>query len=127
MLGRLISNPLRINRPTSVVTWVEALGKFVAVGNDVFLSPKIVARAAPQPWGPWSEPVTLYSCPEAGWGKGVFCYAGKAHATLSAGNELVISYASNAQNFADVIRDARLYWPRFVRVKFANEAPPPHR
>ena len=36
------------------VTHLSALGRFVAVTHDVFLSPNIVARTAPQPWGPWS-------------------------------------------------------------------------
>ena len=99
------------------VTHLPALGRFVAVTHDVFLSPNIIARTAPQPWGPWSEPVRLYACPEAGWKKGFFCYAGKAQPSFSSTNELVISYAANAGDFVDVLRDARLYWPRFVRVK----------
>jgi hypothetical protein len=104
------------------VTWIEAIGQFLAVGHDVFLSPKIVARAAPQPWGPWSEPVPLYTCPEAGWSKQIFCYAGKAHAMLSSGDELVLSYAANSFSLAEVIHDARLYWPKFVRVRMTPAA-----
>ena len=93
--------------------------QFIAVTHDALLSPDIVARTAPQPWGPWSEAVKIYKCPEAGWNKGIFCYAGKAQPSLSSSNELVISYAANAHEFADVIRDARLYWPRFVRARFS--------
>ena len=94
--------------------------RFVAVTNDAFLSPKIVARSAPQPWGPWSEPVLLFTCQEAKEKKDVFCYSGKAHAGLSTNDELVLSYAANSHKFADVLNDANLYWPRFVTVKLAK-------
>lgn len=96
-----------------------ATGGFVTVTHDVLLSPRIVARTAPQPWGPWSEAVEVFCSPEAGWKKGIFCYAGKAHPSLSRGDELIITYAANAHSLADVIRDPRLYWPRFVRAKWA--------
>ena len=102
------------------VTFMPALGRFVAVTHDVLLSPNIVARTASEPWGPWAEPERLYRCPEAGWKKSVFCYSAKAHPSLSSSNELVITYAANAMEMVEVFRDARLYWPRFVRVKLAR-------
>ena len=110
--------PLATAVPTeSSVTFMPALNRFVFVGNGDFLSPRILARTAPDPWGPWSEPVTLYECPDVKLSKEVFCYAGKAHPSLSSNDELVISYAANSFSFAEVVNDARLYWPRFVRVK----------
>jgi hypothetical protein len=99
-------------------------GGFVAVTHDAFLSPRIVARTAPHPWGPWSDTVAVFQCPEAGWKKGNFCYAGKAHPALSSGDELMITYAANAGSLKDVLHDARLYWPRFVRARVASVAPP---
>jgi Domain of unknown function (DUF4185) len=100
------------------VNYAPALGRFLVVGHDTLLSPDIVARSAPAPWGPWSDAVKLYHCPEAARRPGVFCYAGKTHPELaSAGDELIITYAANAFALADVLRDASLYWPRFVRVK----------
>lgn len=97
-----------------------AAGGFVAVTHDVFLSPRIVARTAPHPWGPWSQKVGVFECPEAGWKKGIFCYSGKAHPELATGDELVLTYAANAGSLHDVIHDARLYWPRFIRAKVAS-------
>jgi len=77
-----------------------------------------MARTAPEPWGPWSSPTVIYRCPEAKWDKQIFCYAAKAHPMLSsATHELVITYAANSFDLAQVLTDARLYWPRFVRVK----------
>ena len=98
------------------VTHHAALGGYVSVSSGNFLSPDIVMRTAPQPWGPWSEPAVVFRCPEAAWSKDIFCYSAKAHAALSGGNELVITYAANSHSLAQVIGDARLYWPRFVRV-----------
>ena len=106
------------------VTWVPALERFVLTTNGEILSPKILARTAPEPWGPWSETVTLFECPEAAWGNGIFCYAGKAHASLmtttSPPGELILTYASNGHNLSTVLNDTRLYRPRFVRVKLAR-------
>lgn len=104
----------------SSVTYLPTLQRFVFVGNDAFLSPRISARSAPQPWGPWSAPMTLYDGPEAKWNKNIFCYAGKAHPSLSAGDELIISYAANSFSLAQVVNDARLYWPQLVRVRIAS-------
>ena len=92
---------------------------YVAVHSGSFLSPDIVARTAPQPWGPWSEPVVLYRCPEAAWRKDIFCYSAKAHVELAGANELVITYAASSHLPLRVFTDAKLYWPRFVRVTLA--------
>ena len=79
---------------------------------------KIVLRTAPSLTGPWGEPVTLYQCPEMQWAAKAFCYAAKAHPELTAAqDELLLTYAANAWNFADLFKEPRLYWPRFVRVK----------
>jgi hypothetical protein len=59
----------------------------------------------------------VYHCPDAQWSTNVFCYTAKAHPMLaSSGNELLVSYAANSFQPAEVVHDARLYWPRFVRV-----------
>jgi len=94
--------------------------RFALVTNDVFLSPTIIARVSQSPWGPWSAPSVLYTCPETKGSKSIFCYAGKAHAALSSPGELVISYAANTTNFGELFSNARLYWPRYVRVKLAR-------
>jgi hypothetical protein len=100
---------------------VTPLGKrFLAVYTEQGLSPKILGRIADQPWGPWSEPAVLYTCPEMARDKKVFCYAAKAHAALSSDREVVVSYVVNSFDFWQVARDAQLYWPRFVRVTLAS-------
>ncbi|MCC6485434.1 MAG: DUF4185 domain-containing protein [Armatimonadetes bacterium] len=99
------------------VTWDGKTKKFVCIYMEGGISGEIALRRSPHPWGPWSEPERIYSCPEKIWREGVFCYAAKAHPHLSAPGELVISYVANSSRFEDLFEDARLYWPRFVRVK----------
>ena len=41
------------------------------------------------------------------------------NATLSSGQDLVVSYVVNSFDFWQVAREAKLYWPRFVRVTLA--------
>ena len=100
------------------VSWLPSLRRFVLICTENGLSEKIVARTAVEPWGQWSAPTVIYRCPEAKWDKQIFCYAAKAHPMLSsATNELIVTYIANSFDFAQIVNDERLYWPRFVRVK----------
>ncbi|HMP02298.1 MAG TPA: DUF4185 domain-containing protein [Gemmatales bacterium] len=100
---------------------------YVLIYQADFLVPEIMARTAPEPWGPWSRAVKLYRCPEAAWDRRIFCYAAKGHPQLTTETELVISYATNSFDFWHVASDARLYFPHFIRVPIAApaEGPPP--
>lgn len=112
------ASPLIPDMPTEYsVTYDVQKKAFVCVYMEGGISGEIALRRAHEPWGPWSAPERIYSCPEKEWRKGVFCYAAKGHAHLSRPGELVISYASNSGRFEDLMEDARLYWPRFIRVK----------
>lgn len=99
------------------VSYVPGLKKYALVTTENGLSARIVGRFAPSPEGPWTEPVLLYTCPEMKKDRKLFTYAGKAHPHLAGNNELVISYAVNSGDLAQVINDAELYWPNFVRVQ----------
>ena len=101
------------------VSWLPSLNKYAFV-HSVRLGGNISVRLAPTVVGPWSEQKQIYQTPESEW-PGTFCYAGKAHPELSGNeNELIVTYAANAWNFFQVINDARLYWPRFVKVNLAE-------
>jgi cytochrome c len=91
--------------------------RFVAIYTELGMSPKILMRRAPRPDGPWSEPTLVYTCPEAGWDPTYFCYAAKGHPEFSGPGELWVTYAVNSTDFGKAVRDARIYRPRFVRVK----------
>jgi Domain of unknown function (DUF4185) len=100
------------------ISWLLSLRRYVLICTENGLSEKIIARTAMEPWGPWSSATTVYRCPEAKWGKQIFCYAAKAHPMLSPSrDELIVTYAANSFDPAQVLNNARLYWPRFVRVK----------
>lgn len=101
------------------VSFLSKLGRYVLVYTDQGLSPKIQVRTSRTPWGKWSEPRTVFQCPEMSKDKGVFCYAAKAHPSQGTDDTLLISYVVNAYDVGQVIADASLYWPRFVRVPLA--------
>lgn len=102
------------------VSYLPVLKQYVLVYTDRGLSDKIMMRTAANPWGPWSEVTQVFTCPEMKTDKNLFTYAAKAHPMVSADDELIISYVVNSFDFWQVARDARLYWPRFVRVKFST-------
>ena len=101
------------------VSFLPKLGQYVLVYTDEGLSPKIQVRTSPTPWGEWSAPSTVYQCPEMLKDKRVFCYAAKAHPSQGTDDALMISYVANSYDVGQVIDDASLYWPRFVRVPVA--------
>jgi hypothetical protein len=100
------------------VSFLPKFGQYLLVYTDRGLSPKIEVRTAPTPWGKWSAPTTVFECPETR--KHVFCYAAKAHPSEDAGDGVVISYVANAFDFSQVMADASLYWPRFIRLPLAR-------
>jgi hypothetical protein len=107
------------------VSWLPSAQRYVLICTENGLSEKIMARTAMEPWGPWSSATVVYRCPEAKWDKRIFCYTAKAHPMLSsATNELIVTYAANSFDLAQVLNDARLYWPRFVRVKLLTSVIP---
>jgi len=99
------------------VSWQPALKRFVLILSEGLFG-KIVMDTAPVPEGPWGNRVTIYQAPEIKTIERSFSYAGKGHPELSADDELLVTYAANSWDFASLLNDARLYWPRFVRVKF---------
>ncbi len=101
------------------VSYLAALEEYVAVYSAEGLSKNIVARFAPNPWGPWSEPEVLYECPEASRSADIFCYAAKGHPELSpAPDEIIVTYIASSMDFEKIAADAKLYRPRFLRVRF---------
>lgn len=75
-------------------------------------------RQAPTPVGPWSEPIRLYQAPGLPSDTKAFFYAAKAHPSLAAENELVISYVANSFDFGKLVRTPEIYRPWFIRVRF---------
>lgn len=104
------------------VSFQSFLGKYVLIYTENGISKNISIRTASNPFGEWSAPQTVYQCPEAVWDSKIFCYAAKAHPTISAKpDELIITYAANSTDFFQMANDARLYRPHFIRLKFLSK------
>ena len=102
------------------VSFLPGRKQYALVYTDHGLSPNIQVRIGRTPWGEWYSPSIVYRCPEMFRNKRLFSYAAKAHPILGADDELIISYVVNSYDVAQVLSDASLYWPRFVRVPLAG-------
>ncbi len=81
----------------------------------------IVLRTAPSLGGPWSPPRAVYHPPEDACPR-LTSYAAKAHPELRSpdlAGMVAVSYASNSLDFATLVANQALYFPRFVRLDVA--------
>lgn len=91
-------------------------GRYALVFSyDDFLGNRIAVRYADRPTGPWSAASFIYTCPEDTLTPNTFVYGAKAHPSLSADGELLISYHVNSTEFNELYQIADIYHPRFVR------------
>ena len=101
------------------VSYLAALDQYVVVYSNSERFDSVTVRFAANPWGPWGDPVFIYRCPEARRGADIICYAAKGHPDMTAASdELIISYIPNSTDFETMVSDARLYRPRFIKVRF---------
>jgi hypothetical protein len=100
------------------VSFQPAMKKYVVIYTENGMSANIMMRVSDMPVGPWSEPSKVYECPEYNWHKTYFCYAAKGHPGLSSPDELIITYVCNSTDFWQMAKDACIYHPRFLRIKF---------
>lgn len=92
-------------------------GKFLLIFQVLGLSEKVGMRIAESPVGPFSDIVEIWKTPEMD--SGLFTYNAKAHFNLSKPNELLISYNTITLDFwNDIQKDAHIYRPRFIKLKF---------
>ena len=92
----------------------EATKSFLGVQITGFGPADVSMRAAPNLTGPWSKPRMIYR-PSEYYRENVFIYAGKAHPHLT-GADLILTYATNTFDFAEIRTDDMIYYPRFVRL-----------
>lgn len=102
--------PLFGGQPNEMsVAYNAYLGQYLAV-HSMGLSSDIVARTADRPWGPWSEPTTLWSItpPVQGEGPAPSYYAGKEHPELAGekGRVLYVTYVESNEYFPHLIEVA---------------------
>ncbi|MCX7919531.1 MAG: DUF4185 domain-containing protein [bacterium] len=107
--------------PEYSVNYLPYLKKYVCVYTELGMSNRILMRTALKPYGSWSQPTTVYLCPEVSWNSTYFCYAAKAHPELSESmDELIITYVCNSFDFWQMVADSRIYFPRYIKLKFKN-------
>jgi hypothetical protein len=94
-------------------------GRYALIFQVMGLSDKVGMRIGDSPVGPFGEIQEIWRTPEAD--KGLFCYNAKAHPNLSKPGELLISYNTITLDFwNDIQKDAHIYRPRFIRIKWGN-------
>ena len=113
------ASPLAVGVGTEgSITWLPGYKLWVYVYSPP-LDATIQIRAARTLTGPWSDPQSLYTCPDPQRNPRIFCYAAKGRILPGTRNELLVSYATNSfEMLPDVTADAEIYQPRFVRVTF---------
>jgi Domain of unknown function (DUF4185) len=82
----------------------------------------VVMRTAATLAGPWSPPRVVYRPPEESC-SGVLTYAAKAHPEIRSpalGSAVAVTYATNNLDFATLVADTSLYFPRFVMLDVAS-------
>ncbi|MGD9977879.1 MAG: DUF4185 domain-containing protein [Bacteroidales bacterium] len=93
-------------------------GRYLLTFSMTGFSDKIGIRVGTSPIGPFGEINEVYTCPEPKE-KGLLVYNAKAHYHLSKPGELLVSYNTITFNFwEDIQKDATIYHPRFIKVKY---------
>jgi len=93
-------------------------GRFLLTFTVLGISDKIGIQVGEGPVGPFGPVHEVYTCPEYKE-KGLLPYNAKAHYHLSKLGELLISYNTITFNFwEDIKKDATIYHPRFIKVKY---------
>jgi hypothetical protein len=103
------------------VSFQPAINRYLMLYTQDSLSKHMVFRLAPEPHGPWGEPIQFYRCPEAEWDPRIFCYAAKGHPEISLSpEEIIVTYTTNSTDLALIESDTRFYRPRFLRLRFQS-------
>lgn len=93
-------------------------GRYLLTFTVLGISDKIGIRVGKSPVGPFGKIQEVYTCPEYK-DKNLLPYNAKAHYHLSKPGELLVSYNTITSNFwKDIQKDATIYHPRFIKVKY---------
>ncbi len=107
------------------VSFQPLLNRYVLVYTEKAFSGhsnSSVIRLSPHLHGPWTDPIPVYRCPEAQRNPRICCYAAKGHPEIaSSPEELILTYVANScDGDLNILADASLYRPRFLRIHFAD-------
>ena len=94
-------------------------GEYLLVYQQDALGQQVAVRRGASPVGPWGPSKPIYLTPEPSQDPDTFVYNAKAHPHISMPGELLISYNVNTLDFfGDFFRDADIYRPRFIRLRY---------
>ncbi|MCB0588042.1 MAG: DUF4185 domain-containing protein [Phaeodactylibacter sp.] len=92
-------------------------GRYLLVFQVLGISEKVGLRVGESPVGPFGPIQEIWRTPEID--EGLLPYNAKAHPCLSKPGELLISYNTITFDFwNDIQKDAHIYRPRFIRLKW---------
>lgn len=94
--------------------------KFMLTVMEDTTSGKISYSLSDTPYGPFSEYTQIYQTTEGSYLRDAFTYNAKLHPNLSEPGNFVISYNVNTRS-AGALSDARIYYPRFIRMVEVNK------
>lgn len=100
------------------VHFEEALGKYVQIQTFGFGKASIGYRLADQLYGPWSDPVIIWT-PQLKHEK-EFVYSANAHPELRSGG-LIVTYNINNFDFGRLLKDEEIYYPEIIEITFNRE------
>jgi len=110
----------RVSNELSVSPLNDGSRRFVLVFQEDAVGRYVSLRIGDGPVGPWGPIHRVFECPEPQLDPDLYTYNAKAHPSLSAPGELLISYNVNTLDFWDHFRNADIYRPRFIRIHRAD-------
>ena len=111
--------PLFIGGTEYSVHYDTSLKKFIQIQSFGFGEGKIGIRVSDNLQGPWTEPYMFYT-PEYPGVKKPFMYSAKAHPELH-GDGIYITYNVNSFDFAELIENQTIYFPKFILLKIVKK------
>ncbi|MDN3546933.1 DUF4185 domain-containing protein [Mucilaginibacter aquaedulcis] len=96
-------------------------GRYALIFQVGGMTTDVGMRIGATPYGPFGPVIKIWDCKPDLEEKTFVVYNAKAHPSLSAPGELLISYNINSVEFIkDLGKHPNLYRPRFIRIKFGS-------
>lgn len=114
-----VPEPLFIGATEYSVHYDKSLKKYLQFQSYGFGQAQIGIRMADEITGPWTEPFMIYTPSYAGIKKPLM-YSVKAHPEL-AGAGIYVTYNVNSFDFAELIDNQTIYFPKFIRFTIRNK------
>lgn len=109
------SSSLFIGQTEFSVHYDQKLKKYIQIQTHGFGKASIGYRLADQLYGPWTEPILIYT-PDLEEER-EFVYTANAHPELKS-DGLIITYNINNGDFGRLINNEEIYFPKIIELKF---------